>query len=179
MLQNAFLNYSRFGGSSTRGNQVANCYSFGCISVNFEMDQFSATKRSEIMSRIKGTDTSVEIRVRSLLHSLGYRFRLHAHTCRASQISCCQNKSPWFLYMDAFGTVIKACRRAGIPQTNREFWTRKIVGNIDRDKRCVRRTSGVGVEGFSRVAMSDEGALLSSRKELQRFSERTDIENPT
>jgi DNA mismatch endonuclease (patch repair protein) len=41
------------------------------------MDVFAAAKRSEIMSRIGGKNTAPELRVRRLLHALGYRYRLH------------------------------------------------------------------------------------------------------
>ena len=40
-------------------------------------DVFSTSKRSEVMSRIRGTDTGPELQVRSIVHRLGYRFRLH------------------------------------------------------------------------------------------------------
>lgn len=40
-------------------------------------DVFTAAKRSEIMSRIGGKDTAPEIRVRRIVHALGFRFRLH------------------------------------------------------------------------------------------------------
>ena len=91
------------------------------------------------MSRVRGTDTSVEIRVRQLLHSLGYRFRLHAHDLPGKpDIVLPKHRSVVFVH-GCFWHGHKGCRRAGIPQTNREFWTRKIVGNIDRDKRCVRK----------------------------------------
>jgi len=94
------------------------------------MDQFSATKRSEIMSRIKGADTSVEIRVRSLLHSLGYRFRLHARDLPGKpDIVLAKHRSVVFVH-GCFWHGHKACRRASIPQTNKEFWSRKIEGNI-------------------------------------------------
>ena len=40
-------------------------------------DRLSAARRSWNMSRIRGKHTTPEMRVRSLLHRLGYRFRLH------------------------------------------------------------------------------------------------------
>jgi DNA mismatch endonuclease Vsr len=40
-------------------------------------DTLSTLARSERMSRIKGANTGPELRVRSLIHRLGYRFRLH------------------------------------------------------------------------------------------------------
>ena len=108
------------------------------------MDHFSATKRSEIMSRVKGTDTSVEILVRQLLHSLGYRFKLHARDLPGKpDIVLPKHRSVVFVH-GCFWHGHKACRRAGIPKTNREFWTRKIEGNIDRDKRCVRELRELG-----------------------------------
>lgn len=42
-----------------------------------KMDTISKEKRSWVMSRIKGRDTKPELAVRSLLHSMGYRFRLY------------------------------------------------------------------------------------------------------
>ena len=40
-------------------------------------DRLSRERRSWNMSRIRGKNTTPELRVRSLLHRLGYRFRLH------------------------------------------------------------------------------------------------------
>ena len=40
-------------------------------------DIVSPEKRSDMMSGIRGKNTKPEIIVRSLLHRLGYRFRLH------------------------------------------------------------------------------------------------------
>jgi DNA mismatch endonuclease, patch repair protein len=41
-------------------------------------DRLTKERRSWNMSRIRGKNTTPEMRVRSLLHQLGYRFRLHA-----------------------------------------------------------------------------------------------------
>ena len=41
------------------------------------VDRLSKEKRSWNMSRIKGKDTSPEMAVRKLVHSMGYRYRLH------------------------------------------------------------------------------------------------------
>lgn len=42
------------------------------------VDSISAERRSWNMSRIKGRNTGPEMRLRSLLHRAGFRFRLHA-----------------------------------------------------------------------------------------------------
>src|SRR4051812_36964415 len=41
------------------------------------MDSVSQERRSQIMGRVRNKDTRPEIRVRRLLHAMGYRFRLH------------------------------------------------------------------------------------------------------
>ncbi len=41
------------------------------------IDTVSAERRSEIMSRIRGKDTQPEMRVRRMVHAMGYRYRLH------------------------------------------------------------------------------------------------------
>jgi len=43
-------------------------------------DKYTKEKRSDIMSHIKGKDTSFEIAVRKELHKSGYRFRKNVKT---------------------------------------------------------------------------------------------------
>src|SRR5690606_6051762 len=40
-------------------------------------DNLTPRQRSQAMSRVRSTDTSPERRLRSIVHRLGYRFRLH------------------------------------------------------------------------------------------------------
>lgn len=44
------------------------------------MDTFSREQRSEVMRRVKGTDTQPELIVRRMLHRAGFRYRLHVKT---------------------------------------------------------------------------------------------------
>jgi DNA mismatch endonuclease (patch repair protein) len=100
------------------------------------MDPFNAEKRSKIMSHIRGKDTGVEKRVRSLLHSLGYRFRVHVDGLP-------KYASIVFVH-GCFWHGHEGCKRASIPRTNSEFWTRKITGNVQRDRRAVRELHNLG-----------------------------------
>jgi hypothetical protein len=52
------------------------------------MDTLTPKQRSERMALVRGRDTQPERIVRSVLHSLGYRFRLQAATCQAIPTSC-------------------------------------------------------------------------------------------
>ena len=46
--------------------------------MNQRTDTLSPSERSKRMSRVRGKDTKPEMVVRRLLHSLGYRYRLHS-----------------------------------------------------------------------------------------------------
>ncbi len=98
------------------------------------MDVFSPEKRSRIMSRISGKNTKPEIYIRSLLHRLGYRFRLHrADLPGKPDITLPKHKKIIFVH-GCFWHGHEGCRRAKRPDTNKEFWDKKIEGNIARDK---------------------------------------------
>jgi DNA mismatch endonuclease (patch repair protein) len=98
-------------------------------------DVFPAAKRSRIMSRVKGCDTRPEMRVRSLLHRLGFRFRLHRRDLPGCpDVVLKRHKSVIFVH-GCFWHGHQNCRRSARPSTNTAFWNRKLSGNIQRDRR--------------------------------------------
>jgi DNA mismatch endonuclease (patch repair protein) len=100
-------------------------------------DKFSSKKRSEIMSRISGHDTQPEKSVRSLLHNMGYRFRLHRSNLPGKpDIVLPRHKKIIFVH-GCFWHGHKGCNRSQRPTSNVEFWNRKLTGNIERDKRIL------------------------------------------
>jgi len=107
-------------------------------------DVFTPDKRAQIMRRIGGRDTKPEIRVRSLLHAMGYRFRL----CRRDLPGKPDIVLPRFktvvLVHGCFWHGHPGCRRATIPTTNRDFWIAKIAGNQARDARVEAELKRLG-----------------------------------
>ena len=107
-------------------------------------DVFSTSKRSEVMSRIRGKDTTPELQVRSIVHRLGYRFRLHVRDLPGSPD----------LVLPRLGTVIfvhgcfwhrhRGCRYATTPSTRRAFWQAKFDANVARDKRTAASLRHLG-----------------------------------
>lgn len=101
------------------------------------MDVFLKEKRSKIMSRIGGKNTKPEIIVRSMLHCLGYRFRIHRKDLPGTpDITLPKHKKIIFVH-GCFWHGHKDCRRAKRPTTNIEFWDKKIDGNIQRDRKNI------------------------------------------
>lgn len=95
-------------------------------------DTLSKEERSRVMAKVKSRDTKPEKKVRSLLFSLGFRFRL------------CQKNLPGKpdIVLKKYKTVIfvhgcfwhghENCKNARIPKSNVEFWKNKIERNKQR-----------------------------------------------
>jgi len=98
-------------------------------------DLFTRKKRSEIMSRIGGKDTAPELRVRRLLHALGFRFRLHRTDLPGKPDIVLPRHNKVILVHGCFWHSHEGCPRAALPATNTEFWRTKIEKNVTRDKR--------------------------------------------
>ncbi len=91
-------------------------------------------QRSRNMSAIKSKNTKPEIAVRKLLHSLGYRFRLHRKDLPGSpDIVLPKYKTVIFVH-GCFWHRHENCKYASTPKTRSEFWESKFEGNIKRDK---------------------------------------------
>jgi len=98
-------------------------------------DRFDWEKRSEIMSHIKGKDTKPEKLVRSLLHRMGYRFRLHVDSLPGKPDIVLPRHKKVIFVNGCFWHGHKNCKRASRPQSNTEFWNQKIESNIARDRK--------------------------------------------
>ena len=91
-------------------------------------------QRSRNMSAIKSKNTKPEIKVRKVLHSMGYRFRLHSKDLPGSpDIILPKYKTVIFVH-GCFWHRHENCKYASTPKTRQEFWNKKFNENINRDK---------------------------------------------
>jgi DNA mismatch endonuclease (patch repair protein) len=102
------------------------------------MDVFDKEKRSWIMSRIEGLDTKPELLVRSIVHRLGYRFRLHKRDMPGNPDIVFSKKRKVIFVHGCFWHGHKGCLRAERPTSNIPFWRKKLDSNIARDRRNIR-----------------------------------------
>ena len=99
------------------------------------VDHLTKKKRSWNMSRIRSKDTKPEMIVRSLLHRMGYRFRLHRKDLPGKpDIVLPKYKTVIFIH-GCFWHQHKGCQRGNMPKSNKEYWILKISSNIERDKK--------------------------------------------
>ena len=98
-------------------------------------DTVTPERRSEIMSRIKSKGTKPEMRVRRLVHSLGFRYRLHKHKLpgRPDLVFGPRKKVIfvhgcfWHMHPDP------ECKLATLPKSNTDYWLPKLKRNLERD----------------------------------------------
>jgi DNA mismatch endonuclease, patch repair protein len=107
-------------------------------------DTVSREKRSAIMAAVRSRDTTPEKFVRSLLHRLGYRFRLHRKDLPGRpDIVLPRHRAVVFVH----GCFWHAHRcKAGdrLPATNTEFWRNKRNENVIRDRAAIGRLPKLG-----------------------------------
>lgn len=97
-------------------------------------DRLSKEKRSWNMSRVKSRNTGPELKVRSLLHRSGFRFRLHRKGLPGTpDIVLPKYKAVVFVH-GCFWHRHNGCRLAYIPKTRSDFWESKFKANTIRDQ---------------------------------------------
>lgn len=106
-------------------------------------DVFSPKQRSRLMAKIRSVDTKLELRLRHVLHSLGYRYRLHVKGLPGKPD----------IVLPKYETAIQirgcfwhghTCLDGHIPKSRKEYWVPKLNGNKRRDARNDRKLRALG-----------------------------------
>ena len=124
-----------------------------------------------MMSRVKGRDTKPEKLVRSLLHRLGYRFRLHRRDLPGNpDIALPKYRKAIFVH-GCFWHQHPGCQRAKRPNSNKEFWNDKLDRNVARDRKNLEKLENLGWSHFVvwECETKDQSIL---RDELVAFIDR-------
>lgn len=107
-------------------------------------DRLTPDQRSHLMSRVRGKDTLPEKSVRSLLHSVGYRFRLHTRDLPGSPDIVLPKYRTVIFVHGCFWHRHAGCSKATMPAANREYWKTKFAENLERDARKERELVALG-----------------------------------
>jgi DNA mismatch endonuclease, patch repair protein len=107
-------------------------------------DLLSPKKRSALMSRVRTRDTKPELVVRSCLHQMGFRFRLHQKTLPGSpDIVLPRYRTAIFVH-GCFWHRHTGCTKTTTPKTRTAFWKAKFDANVRRDRWAQRRLTASG-----------------------------------
>lgn len=101
-------------------------------------DIVSKKKRSEMMSGIQGKNTSLEHKIRSALHKLGYRYKLH-DKCLPGKPDLVLPKYNVVVLVHGCFWHCHGCHMFKWPSTRPEFWKEKITGNKKRDEKNIQQ----------------------------------------
>ena len=102
------------------------------------MDVHSPEQRSFNMSRIKSRDTKPEKVVRSIVHGLHYRYRLHKPDLPGKPDIVLVRHRKIIDVHGCFFHMHKCKNGKGVPATNTGFWQTKRLSNVKRDRRNFR-----------------------------------------
>ena len=102
------------------------------------MDIWSQEKRSKVMSRISSRNTLLEQRVRRILASMGYRYRLNVKNLPGKPDIVLRKYKAVIFVHGCFWHLHSNCRDGTIPKTRVEYWQTKLLNNKARDERNIR-----------------------------------------
>lgn len=112
-------------------------------------DTLSPQERSARMALIRHKDTKPEIKVRRLLHRLGYRFRLHGKLPGKPDIVFVGRRKAVFVHGCFWHRHPDPnCRKARTPRSNKAYWKSKFQGNETRDARHIADLAFMGWEAI-------------------------------
>lgn len=97
------------------------------------MDIWSETKRSEVMSKIRGKNTKPEMILRSALFKHGFRFRVHRKDLPGIPDIVLPKYHSVIFVNGCFWHYHQDCKEGRIPSTNAEFWKEKLIRNKKKD----------------------------------------------
>ncbi|WP_448204334.1 very short patch repair endonuclease [Azospirillum sp. sgz302134] len=89
--------------------------------------------RSKIMRAVKSRDTGPEMKVRRLVHGLGFRYRLHRKDLPGKPDLVFATRRCVIFVHGCFWHGHDCPRGNRMPQTNAEYWSAKISRNRERD----------------------------------------------
>lgn len=107
------------------------------------MDRLTPERRSWLMAQVRSANTKPEVAVRSLLHRLGYRFRLHRRDLPGTPDIVLPGRRTAIFVHGCFWHG-HSCKRAKMPKSRLEYWEPKIKANRQRDLRKRRALRALG-----------------------------------
>lgn len=107
-------------------------------------DVLTQEQRKRCMSRIRSKNTLPEMKVRRLLHGLGYRFRLHYGKLPGKPDIVLPRLKKIVLVHGCFWHM-HDCKQGKVkPETNSDFWAKKRESNVKRDSQVRQQLTSLG-----------------------------------
>ncbi len=107
-------------------------------------DVLTPEQRKYNMSRIRNKDTRPEMIVRSLVHGMGLRYKLH-NSALPGKPDLVLTRHRKIIFVHGCFWHMHTCKYGKVkPRTNAEFWENKRLGNVKRDRKNIRELKKSG-----------------------------------
>jgi DNA mismatch endonuclease (patch repair protein) len=107
-------------------------------------DTHTPDARRRNMQRIRAANTSPEKVVRSVIHAMGFRFRLHRSDLPGRPDVILPRHKKIVFVNGCFWHLHKSCGRGRLPNSNRDYWAPKLRRNRERDAMNIRKLRAEG-----------------------------------
>lgn len=97
------------------------------------MDTLTSKQRSDLMSRIRSSNTKPELFVRRLLWSMGYRYRLHEKGLAGKPDMVFKGRGKVVFVHGCFWHCHQHCKVGRIPKSRLDYWKPKLESTMKRD----------------------------------------------
>lgn len=130
-------------------------------------DRLSPERRRHLMQQVKGKDTKPELIVRSLLHRLGYRFRLHRKDLPGTPDIVFPSRHLALFVHGCFWHG-HGCRIGRLPKSRLDYWQPKVEANRARDERKEAALTDAGwrVGVIWQCELADRDALTTRLRNI-------------
>jgi DNA mismatch endonuclease (patch repair protein) len=108
------------------------------------MDKLTPERRSANMRAIRSKGMKPEMVVRRLVHTLGYRYRLHRKDLPGKPDLAFVGRRKAIFVHGCFWHQHSGCRDGRPPSSNQQYWIPKLERNAERDAKAVRDLSERG-----------------------------------
>ena len=109
-------------------------------------DVLSPSQRKYNMSRIRDKDTKPEMVVRSMVHRMGFRYRLHQKNLPGKPDIVLTRHRKIIMVHGCFWHKHNCRYGRVVPKTNTKFWQEKRAATVVRDRRNLRQLRKNGWE---------------------------------
>lgn len=131
-------------------------------------DTVSKKTRSKIMASVRQKGTGPELIVRSLLHRMGFRFRLQRKDLPGTpDIVLPKYRAALFVH-GCFWHQHPKCIKSKRPSSNTQYWEKKLDDNIKRDRIKIEQLKRIGWRTLVIWECETKDQNLLSKK-LNRF----------
>ncbi|MCW5867481.1 MAG: DNA mismatch endonuclease Vsr [Candidatus Eremiobacteraeota bacterium] len=96
------------------------------------------------MGAVRSKDTKPEMRCRRLIHSLGYRYRLHGRNLPGCPDLVFSSRKKVIFVHGCYWHRHEGCSRCRLPKSRLEFWKPKLDGNRERDLKAQAELAALG-----------------------------------